>query len=305
MDRATQVLERLKGPIVPINISFDDDGKANYAAVGEYVNWLCEEKVPVLLLTYGSSEFAGLSDEEIWQLTRTVASANAGRSLFITSTGFWKPAITRDFLKHADAVGADAVKVQISPWLPKTREVLVGYFDLIEDVSDIPLLLWGVASPPFPVAVAAELAQRPNIVGMKNDGDPFYDYYDLIRSTREQGFGVISGGQMRNFVFGYQIGSPAYLCPIAPFRPDIALQFYHLLVEERYDQAWQMVFRYEEPWLKWAINHEWLSVMKSTVQLQGLYPNNRTAPPNPAPLPSLLDDVRAKLEEIFGTSRTR
>jgi dihydrodipicolinate synthase/N-acetylneuraminate lyase len=249
-----------------------------------------------------------LDDEEVWELTETVARTNAGRALCIASTGFWKPAQTRDFLKHADSVGVDAVKVQIHPWLPKTREALVGYFDLIEGASDIPLLLWGHAPPPFPVKVAAELAQRPNIVGMKNDGDPFYDYYDLIRSTRDQGFAVISGGQMRNFVFGYQIGSPAYLCPIAPFRADIALKFYHLLVEGEPDAAWQMVFRYEEPWLKWATEEgarTWITAMKSAVQLQGLYPNNLPGPPNPAPAPGLLDEVKAKLEAIFGVACTR
>ena len=196
-------------------------------------------------------------------------------------------------------------RYKLNPWLPKTREALVRYFDLIEDASDIPLLLWGVAPPPFPVEVVAELAQRPNIVGMKNDAHPFYDYYDLVRATKNEGFGVISGGQMRNFVFGHQIGSPAYLCPIAPFRPDIALQFYQLLVEENYAQGWEMVYRYEEPWLKWAIDKNWLGVMKSTVQLQGLYPNNLLGPPYPPPSPSLLTEVREKLEELFGASRTR
>ena len=116
---------------------------------------------------------------------------------------------------------------------------------------------------------------------------------------------MVSGGQMRNFVFGHQIGSPAYLCPIAPFRPDIALQFYQLLVEGNYAQGWEMVYRYEEPWLKWAIDKNWLGVMKSTVQLQGLYPNNLLGPPNPPPSPSLFTEVREKLEELFGASRTR
>ena len=305
MDRAAQVLERMKGPVVPINVCFNVDGTINYDAVGAYINWLCEEKTPALLLTYGSSEFASISDEELWELTETVVSAIDGRSLCIASTSYWKPAKTREFLKHADAVGVDAVKVQINPWLPKTRETLVRYFDLIEDASDIPLLLWGVAPPPFPVEVVAELAQRPHIVGMKNDAHPFYDYYDLVRATKDEGFGVVSGGQMRNFVFGHQIGSPAYLCPIAPFRPDIALQFYQLLVEGNYAQGWEMVYRYEEPWLQWAIDKNWLGVMKSAVQLQGLYPNNLLGPPHPPPSPSLLTEVREKLEELFGASRTR
>ncbi|MFH1006568.1 MAG: dihydrodipicolinate synthase family protein [Candidatus Latescibacterota bacterium] len=308
MNRAAEVLARLKGPVVPINVCVNEDGTINHDAVGAYVEWLCEEHVPILMLTYGSSEFMGLCDQEIWELTETVARVNAGRALCVASTGFWKPAQTRDFLKHADAVGVDAVKVQIHPWFPKTQSVLTGYFDLIESASDIPLLLWGHTPPPFPVEVAAELAKRPNVVGMKNDGDAFYTYYDLIRATRDDGFAVVSGGQMRNFVFGYQIGSPAYLCPIAPFRPDIALRFYGLLVEGAYDAAWQMVFRYEEPWLSWATDasaRNWITVMKSAVQVQGLYPNNLPAPPNVLPEPGLLEDVRAKMVEIFGEARTR
>jgi hypothetical protein len=97
------------------------------------------------------------------------------RFLCITSTGFWKPAKTRDFLKHADAVAVDAVKVQIHPWLE-----------------------WA------------------------------------------------TGESSRN----------------------------------------------------------WLAVMKSTIQVRGLYPNNLPAPPNPMLSPSLLGEVRVKLEEIFGVACT-
>ncbi len=92
------------------------------------------------------------------------------------------------------------------------------------------------------------------------------------------------------------------------FSPDIALAFYRLLFEGRTDEAWQMVFRYEEPWLQWATEasgRTWITVMKSTVQLQGLYPNNLPAPPNPAPVPGLLDEMQAKFRRIFGVACTR
>ncbi len=298
MDRSAQVLDRLKGPVVPLNICFNEDGTVHYEAVEKYVDWLCEQGPVVLLLTAGSSEFAYLSEKEIYELTALVGRVNQGRSLYIASTGLWKPSLTRDFLAHADRAGADAVKVQISPWMPQTREVIVGYYDLIEGASDIPLLLW-VITPPIPLEVAAELSQRPHIVGMKNDADPFGYYYDVIRATRENGFAVVSGGQMRNFMFGYPLGSPAYLCPIAPFRPDVALEFGAVLAAGQTERAWEMVLRYEEPFLQWAIERDWLSVMKSTIQLLGLYPNNRPAPPQPAPPPELLDEVRGKLQELF------
>lgn len=300
MDRKADVLERLKGPVVPLNICFHDDGTVDFDAVARYVDWLCSQGAPVLLLTYGSSEFASLSDDDIRRLTTVVAKANAGRSLFIAGTGFWTPRVCREFLAYADDAGADAVKVHLHPFLPKTREFVLGYYDRLRGASSIPLLLWGIAPNPIPVDVVAELARRPEIAGMKNDADQFYDYYDLIRATREAGFAVVSGGQMRNFAFGFQVGSPAYLCTVAPFRPDIALAFYRRLVEGRFGDAWQMVYRYEERWLKKAVEVGWLGAIKTALHLHGRYPNAIPCPPVPGLAPAQTEEVRVVLDAVFG-----
>ena len=293
--RSQQVVERIKGPVVPLNICFNEDGTVDYGAMRGYVDWLGRNGAPLLLFTYGSSEFACLTDQEIWRLTAEVAEANAGRALFVAATGYWKPSACREFLAHADKVGADAVKVQVHPGIPLEREVYLGYFDRIDGVSDIPLLLLDALPP---VSLAAELATRPNIVGAKIHN--FTAYYDLIRATRDEEFAVISAGQMRNMVFGHQVGSPAYLCPIAPFNPSIAMQFYEHVDARRYDQAWEMVFRYEEPWLAGAVEVGWLAAIKTAIYLRGLYPNNRPCPPSPEVSQQQLDTVRQLMEEVFG-----
>ena len=51
MDRYTEVVERLKGPVVPLNICFTAQGLIDYPAQRHYVDWLCEQGVPVVLLT--------------------------------------------------------------------------------------------------------------------------------------------------------------------------------------------------------------------------------------------------------------
>lgn len=304
MGRGAGVVQRLKGPVVPLNICFTQDGKVNYAAMRRYADWLCEQHAPVLILTYGSSEFVWLSDEDVWRLTEELAEEIAGRSLFITSTRYWNVEVCRRFLQHADRVGADAVKVQISPWAGQARrEVFVSYHDQIADAAPIPLLLWcnSGGAGAVPVDVVAELARRPQIVGVKNDEDPFYYFYDIIRATRDEDFAVISGGQMRNFAFGYPIGAAAYLCTIAPFRPDIALSFHGLLVEHRYDDAWQMVFRYEEPWLKLA-GPDWLYSIKAAIHAHGLFPDDYATPFQPRDA-AKSEKVRQCLESVFGTIR--
>ena len=107
---------------------------------------------------------------------------------------------------------------------------------------------------------------------------------------------------MRNFAFGYQVGAAAYLCPIAPVRPDIALRFYGLLVERRYDEAWQMVFRYEDPWLKRAVELDWLFSIKAAIHAHGLFPDDYTTPFRPRE-EDKREQVRQCLEEVFGPIR--
>ena len=44
------VTDRLKGPIVAINMAFTEDGEVDFAAMRNYIDWLCKQKTKVLLL---------------------------------------------------------------------------------------------------------------------------------------------------------------------------------------------------------------------------------------------------------------
>ncbi len=308
MDRGARVVERLKGPVATLPVCFTEDGEVHFSAMKKYVDWLCDQGVSTVLLTYGYSQFAWLSDDDIWRLTADLAGVIAGRCVFIASTGWWPPKQCREFLKHADGAGVDTVKVQINPWLimpggtDEKGAFFRKYHDTIQDAATIPLTLWCnyFGTPAVPVDVIAEMAKDPQIIACKNDDHPFYYYYDLIRATRDEDFAVISGGQMRNFVFGYQVGSPAYLSAVVDFRPENALEFYDLLVAGRIDDAWQWVYRYEEPCFKlWMPlkSHRWIHAV---MEMHGLYPNRL-----PGAFDSPLTDeecarVRREMEEVYG-----
>ena len=78
--------------------------------------------------------------------------------------------------------------------------------------------------------------------------------------------------------------SPAYLCPIAPFRPDIALEFYGHMTGGDLAAAQQIVFQYEEPLMRLASRFNWLNLMKTAIMMHGFYPNNRVGNPTKATL---------------------
>ena len=86
MERTIRVVKHLKGPVVPVNTCFGDDDSLDVGAMRKYVNWLCEQNIPVILLTYGSSEFCSLTDEEIWRLGFTLRDSGTARSI----KGVWQ-----------------------------------------------------------------------------------------------------------------------------------------------------------------------------------------------------------------------
>ncbi|MDP7628476.1 MAG: dihydrodipicolinate synthase family protein [SAR202 cluster bacterium] len=298
MSRSINVVEKTKGPVVPINICFNADATVDFEAVRDYAGLLSTNGVPVILLTSGSSEYAWLSEKDVWRITEVIAEAIQGRSLFIAASGSWDVNTCAAYLKHADAVGADAVKIQPNPLLSSEREIYFGYFDHIREGSDIPLFL---LDPPL--ALAIEMASDEQIVGAKVHSHA--DYYSLTRATRDLNFATICAGQMGNMVFGHQIGSPAYLCPIAPFLPRVALEFFEKIEAGRYDDAIEFVSRYEVPWMETAIDVGWLHAVKEAIRLVGFYPNNRLAPPQRATTIEQSKRVHDALQEVFGQDLLR
>ena len=174
-------------------------------------------------------------------------------------------------------------------------DAYVGYFDRIEDASDIPLVLEDGASP---LSMGVELASRPNVVGaMIHD---YQAYLDLTLATVDEDFSTICAGQMRYLVYAHQLGSSAYQCGVAPFRPDIALEFYRHIEAGRYDDAWQIVFGYDDPWFGGVAGLEWSDVIKTAIHSRGLYANNRRCPPWPEVPPETFARVRRVAEDVFG-----
>lgn len=81
-----------------------------------------------------------------------------------------------------------------------------------------------------------------------------------------------------------------------------ALRFYGLLVEHRYDEAWQMVFRYEEPWLKAALELDWLFSIKAAIDAHGLFPDDYATPFQPSDQGKREKALQC-LERVFGPIR--
>ena len=298
MDSFVETRRRLRGPVVPLKISYLISETIDYDALARHVDWLCAQSVPVLLLTYGSGEFMCLTDEEIYEVTRVVGDVARGRSFFVAANNFWPVAKTVDYVRHAMRCGADAVKVHIH-WKYKYMDegVFAFYQRIAEAVPEAPLLAYTDFAPGMSVDVARRLAEEiPQVIGMKNDSDPMVGYFNYIRKAGPD-FEVMTGGTMRAMIYGYPYGARSYLCPIAPFQPRLAHEFYALVEQRRYDDATQYVTRYEEPLMDLVpqCGCHWQVFIRTLLFVAGCLPNPRPR----LPFTSLSDERIAWLRKEF------
>ena len=224
VSRSADVVDRLKGPVVPVNICFADDpfgrlrGDAPLRRLAVRAAG-CRSS----FLTYGSSEFSVLSAEEIWEAHRAVrAPPVAGRALFVTSTGYWSIGECPGVPASRRCRGRrDAVKVQINPWLGQEREVLVGYFDAIHGAAGIPVLVWGAWPDPYPVATVRELAAaRRGGRDQERRGSVLRVLRPAARDRRPELRGDLGRARCATSCWAIRWAAPPTCARWAPFRPD-------------------------------------------------------------------------------------
>jgi dihydrodipicolinate synthase/N-acetylneuraminate lyase len=295
--------QRIIGPVVALNIPFREDETIDYSAMERYVDFLAKNGSPTLLLTYGSSEYAALCDEEVYELTKVIASANGGRSVFVAATKCWTAQKSIEYIEYAGKCGAQSVKVQPPYYACKVdQSKLAEYYKQISDAVDMPL--WAYSMPVAgnhpgitPQTWHRIVEECSNVYAMKNDGDMIYGQYNLIRNAGEKAM-VVSGGQMKTVLFGWQLGAKSYLCPVAPVFPKEALLFTDYMQKGMNEEAIQVIHRFEDPMIDICEDIDWLVMIKGMLYCAGHFPTPLLRRPAKSADKEQIARIRRLYEEI-------
>jgi dihydrodipicolinate synthase/N-acetylneuraminate lyase len=130
-----------------------------------------------------------LDDAESREVLRAAAEAAAPEKVLIAGVGRESVKATLDLAASAASLGYDAVLVRTPTYYARqlTPEVALHYFRAVADRSPLPVLLYNI--PPcvpysIPVEVVAELAQHPNIVGIKDSSGDVERIGQIVAATR-------------------------------------------------------------------------------------------------------------------------
>jgi len=126
------------------------------------------------MVVLGSTgEAAQLSDAESIEVLRVAAAAAAPQKVLIAGVGRESTKATVELAEQAARYQYDAVLVRTPTYYAPqlTERAVLHYFNTVADRSPLPVLLYNIPKfVPFDISVhlVAELAQHPNVIGIKD-----------------------------------------------------------------------------------------------------------------------------------------
>jgi len=147
-------------------------------------------------------------------------------------------------------------------------------------------------------ALAARLAELPQLIGLKNDTNDHEGHAAYLQACGP-GFVPITGGMMRPIFWGWDFGARAFADIFTLFRPEISLAFFHHMQRGELAEAAAIMHNYEDvlyPVFRQIGNFK--NCAKAGLWLTGHYPTPRMRLPFRAASAEEILKVREVLEML-------
>lgn len=179
----------LEGIFAPITTPFYPDERLYLKKLEFNVARLSLTALSGLVVLGSTGEAVALEDAETREVLRTAAAAAAEDKVLIAGIGRESVHATVALAEFAAEHKYDAVLVRNpSYYRPQLSDAaLLHYFRSVADRSPLPVILYSI--PKFtafeiPLEVVGELAQHPNIIGLKESSGSVERVRDAVQATR-------------------------------------------------------------------------------------------------------------------------
>jgi 4-hydroxy-tetrahydrodipicolinate synthase len=184
----------LDGVITAMITPFTPENRIDKAGLQSNIDFLIKRGVSGVVPSGTTGESATLTFQEHKDLIDI--SVDCSTVPVIAGTGSNSTSEALELTKYAADAGADAALL-ITPYYNKPNDAgLLKHFTTIADYADIPQIVYNVPSRTcinMKNEVTAELAQHPNIMGIKEASGDLDQIKDIIQRTQDQDFVVFSG----------------------------------------------------------------------------------------------------------------
>jgi len=285
------------GVFPPIPTPFDEAGQVDLNALQANIGRWNDTGLAGYVAIGSNGEAPLLDTDESRAVIQTVREAMAPGMALIAGTGRESTRDTIAACKMAAEAGAEAVLV-ITPWYYKramTGNALHHHYQAVADASPIPVLLYNMPANTgvnMPASTVAQLADHPNIVGIKDSAGDIGQLSAILRSTRDD-FAVMVGNTGA-FLPGMLLGATGGILALANVAPRETVALYQVAKADRLDQARALNDRLVPVGVAVTATYG-IAGLKTALTMLG-YASGQPRPPLlPASLEAM-DDIRRILE---------
>jgi 4-hydroxy-2-oxoglutarate aldolase len=178
-----------------------------------------------------------------------------------------------------------------------TADVLVRHYTDVADASDVPVLLYNVTmytGVNLPVDAVAQLAQHPNIVGMKESGSDIGQIAECVARTPDD-FTILAGSATTYF-HALCAGCDGAVLAIASLLPDVCVRIRELIAANQLADARDLQQRMT-PLARLVGSTHGVAGLKAALDLLGF----AGGPPRPPLRPvsaAVIDSLRHQLDAL-------
>jgi 4-hydroxy-tetrahydrodipicolinate synthase len=227
---------------------FTDDGKAiDEERLRALVNHCIKLGAHGVVPCGTTGEFVNLSTEEKKQVIKTVVDEVNGRVKVVAGTGASGTDQALEMTKYAKDVGVDAVLIVTPYYLKPADRGIYEHYDTIASQIEIPIILYNIpqcTGLPLPWQMVEDLAQIPNIVGVKDSSGQLSFILAVLEKVRDK-INILCGHD-EVVVAALAAGCSGAILASANVIPDIWVQIYDHVKNGELQKARELQYKVQK-----------------------------------------------------------
>lgn len=196
-----------QGSMVAIVTPMHPNGKVDYDALADLIDWHIEQKTDAIISVGTTGESATLSGQEHVDVIDFTVQQVHNRIPVIAGTGANSTSEAIELTKSAKDLHVDACLSVVPYYNKPTQNGLFQHFKAIADAVDLPMILYNVPGrtvTDMSVETTIELAKHPNIIGIKDASGDISRVKQILGECNH--FSVLTGEDDNLYDFLYAGG---------------------------------------------------------------------------------------------------
>jgi len=179
----------LHGIFPPVTTPFYPDGKVYFKKLEANVERYSKTPVAGIVVLGSTGEAILLSDQERREVLKTAREAASDNKVLIAGTGIESASETLRLTEYAAELGYDVAMVRTPHYYKKQMQPanMLAFYWFVADRSPLPVIIYNFPQATgydIPAEVVIELAEHPNLVGIKESSGEVEKVRRMVQATR-------------------------------------------------------------------------------------------------------------------------